>query len=186
MKMTAENMKRFDEMVFGFAKDNNLYIKINHEFGLNVTKIEFKQLELCMSNQLVVTWDSTKSLTEACTTIFTHLTREWNLDGGNPAAVPEIKNVIFDYPATIILWDDGTKTVVKCQEGDTYSKETGFALCIAKKALGNRGNFNEVFKKWVPEESESESHSHPDTIDASKLAELVMNEIQKGFTKVLK
>ena len=68
------------------------------------------------------------------------------------AEPPTIKNVIFNDPATIVYWDDGTKTVVKCQTGDTYSKETGLALCIAKKYLGNKGNFNEVFKKWIPEE----------------------------------
>lgn len=65
--------------------------------------------------------------------------------------LPEIKNVIFNDPATIVLWDDGTKTVVKCQEDDLYSEEVGLALCIAKKALGNKGNFNNVFKKWIPE-----------------------------------
>lgn len=63
-----------------------------------------------------------------------------------------IKDVIFNNPATIVLWKDGTKTVVKCQEGDTYSKELGLAMCISKKYLGNKGNFNEVFKKWIPEE----------------------------------
>ena len=65
----------------------------------------------------------------------------------------EIKDVIFNNPATIVLWKDGTKTVVKCQEGDTYSKELGLAMCIAKKYLGNKGNFNEEFKKWIPDES---------------------------------
>ena len=66
----------------------------------------------------------------------------------------KIEKVIFNNPATIVVWSDGTKTVVKCQPGDTYSKETGLALCIAKKFLGNKGNFNEVFKKWIPEETE--------------------------------
>lgn len=65
----------------------------------------------------------------------------------------EIKDVIFNNPATIVLWKDGTKTVVKCQEGDTYSKELGLAMCISKKYLGNKGNFNEVFKKWIPDET---------------------------------
>ena len=64
-----------------------------------------------------------------------------------------IKEVIFNDPATIVIWSDGTKTVVKCQPGDVYSKETGLALCIAKKYLGNKGNFNEVFKKYIKEES---------------------------------
>lgn len=64
-----------------------------------------------------------------------------------------IKKVIFNDPATIVIWSDNSKTVVKCQEGDTYDAEKGLALCIAKKYLGNKGNFNEVFKKWIPEES---------------------------------
>lgn len=65
---------------------------------------------------------------------------------------PGIKEVIFNNPATIVIWSDGTKTVVKCQEGDTYSEELGLAMCISKKYLGNKGNFNEVFKKWLPED----------------------------------
>ena len=63
----------------------------------------------------------------------------------------EIKDVIFNDPASIVLWADGSKTVVKCLEGDTSSRETGLALCIAKKCLGNKGNFNDVFKKYLKE-----------------------------------
>lgn len=63
----------------------------------------------------------------------------------------QIQKVIFNNPATIVFWADGTKTVVKCQEGDTYSRETGLATAIAKKALGNKGSFNDVFKKFIPE-----------------------------------
>lgn len=66
--------------------------------------------------------------------------------------LPEIKDVIFNEPATIILWADGTKTVVKCQEGEGYDPEKGMAMAISKKALGNKGNYCEVFKKWLPEE----------------------------------
>lgn len=72
-------------------------------------------------------------------------------------ALPEIKNVYFNNSVTVVLWNDGTKTIVKCQKGDTYSKETGLALCISKKALGNKGNFNDIFKKWIPEEKISAS-----------------------------
>lgn len=80
--------------------------------------------------------------------------REYARGGVIPVGNSPIKNVIFNDPATVVIWNDGTKTVVKCQPGDTYSKETGLALCIAKKYLGNKGNFNEVFKKWIPEEVE--------------------------------
>lgn len=66
---------------------------------------------------------------------------------------PSIKNVYFNNPVTVVIWDDGTKTIVKCQKqmGDTYSKETGLAMCITKKALGNKGNYYDIFKKWIPE-----------------------------------
>ena len=70
----------------------------------------------------------------------------------NTTKLPEIKDVIFNEPATIILWADGTKTVVKCQEGENYDPEKGMAMAISKKALGNKGNYCEVFKKWLPEE----------------------------------
>lgn len=65
-----------------------------------------------------------------------------------------IKKVIYNKPATIVLWSDGSKTVVKCQPGkngrmERYNKEKGLAMCIAKKALGNKGNFNNTLNAWL-------------------------------------
>lgn len=68
----------------------------------------------------------------------------------NKVYIPAIKKVIFNNPVTIVIWNDGTKTTVKCSERDEYSEEVGLAMCISKKALGNKGNFNEVFKKHIP------------------------------------
>ena len=65
--------------------------------------------------------------------------------------IDKIKKVVFNNPATIVIWEDGTKTVVKCQPNDEYNAETGLLMCIAKKHFGNTGNFNEVFKKWIPD-----------------------------------
>lgn len=67
-----------------------------------------------------------------------------------------IKKVIFKDPATIILWKDGTKTVVKCQKdkGDTYNSEMGLAMCIIKKMCGNKGNYNDVFNEWLPDNTQ--------------------------------
>ena len=62
----------------------------------------------------------------------------------------DITKVIFNDPATIVFWKDGTKTVVKC-ENETYDPEKGFAMAIAKKVLGNKGNYYETFKKWLPD-----------------------------------
>lgn len=62
---------------------------------------------------------------------------------------PEIKKVIHNNPATIVLWGDGTKTVVTCQEEDRhrYSERVGFLMCIAKKFFGNTSAFNDILKE---------------------------------------
>ena len=66
-----------------------------------------------------------------------------------------IKKVIFNNPATIVFWSDGSKTVVKAHNDD-YDPEKGLAMAIAKKALGNEGNYYNVFKKWLPNKDSSE------------------------------
>ena len=68
--------------------------------------------------------------------------------------VPEIKRVIFNNPATIILWDDNTKTVVKA-ENETFDPEKGLAMAITKKALGNEGNYYNELKKYLGDDYET-------------------------------
>ena len=65
--------------------------------------------------------------------------------------VLSIKKVIFNEPATIIIWENGDKTIVKCQDGDTYDKEKGFALAVMKYAFGNKSKYNDVIKKFIKE-----------------------------------
>lgn len=60
----------------------------------------------------------------------------------------EIKKVIFNNPATIVFWADDTKTVVKA-ENEEFDPEKGRAMAIAKKALGNKGNYFNKIKEWT-------------------------------------
>lgn len=62
---------------------------------------------------------------------------------------PEIKKVHFNPPATVVLWTDGTKTVVKCQHNEQYDPEKGLAMAIAKKTFGNKGNYFNQIKEWT-------------------------------------
>lgn len=64
----------------------------------------------------------------------------------------EIDNVVFNPPATIIFWSDGTKTVVKTQNGEHFDKEKGLAMAICKKISGNCGAYYDVFKEWCRDE----------------------------------
>lgn len=64
---------------------------------------------------------------------------------------PIMRKAIFNEPATIVIWDDGTKTVVKCGHRDVYDPEKGIALCFMKKVLGNTGRYYETIKKALAE-----------------------------------
>ena len=74
--------------------------------------------------------------------------------GISSSHIPEIKNAIFNDPATIVFWEDGTKTAVKCQDGDEFDPEKGLAMAIAKKAYGNKGSYCNKLKKWLPKEEQ--------------------------------
>ena len=52
--------------------------------------------------------------------------------------------VIFNPPATIVFWEDGTKTVVKCRDGEIFSPDAGYSIALARKLYGN--NFRKIFK----------------------------------------
>ena len=91
-------------------------------------------------------------------------------------AMNSITNVIFNNPATIVFWSDGTKTVVKCDERDEFDPEKGLAMAICKKYFGG-GFYNDIFKKWIPEE------------DAPVIeidGQITMNEIAEKFEHLAK
>lgn len=73
---------------------------------------------------------------------------------------PEIVDVIFHDPATIVFWSDGTKTVVK-SKGEEFDPEKGLAMAISKKFLGNKGNYYNEFRKWLPEEKKEKIEIKP-------------------------
>ena len=69
----------------------------------------------------------------------------------------DIERVIFNEPATIVFWGDGSKTVVKCRKGDKFNKETGLALAICKHIAGDKYHYFDKFKHFIPELKEKKS-----------------------------
>lgn len=101
----------------------------------------------------------------------------------NPFIVGEhcgIKNVIFNDPATIVLWTDGTKTVVKAKN-EAFDPEKGLAMAISKKALGNKGNYYNVFTKWLPEEEEVKPSLKLNYIPNTERLSKGMNKVVKAW-----
>lgn len=60
----------------------------------------------------------------------------------------QVRDVIFNPPATIVFWEDGIKTVVKCSKDDTYDPERGFELAFLKRVLGG-GALRRLIRDWV-------------------------------------
>lgn len=84
-----------------------------------------------------------------------------------------IKEVKFNGPATVVFWEDGTKTVVKCGPHDKIDYEKGLAMAITKRALGDKGHYYETIKKYAGEEMiKAENQSH--------------NDIQKAYLALIR
>lgn len=67
----------------------------------------------------------------------------------SPPQCFEVDNVIFqdELKTTIVIWKDGTKTVVHCMKDDEFVPEVGFAMALAKKIYGDRGSYLKIIKE---------------------------------------
>lgn len=149
MRATPEKKEQFSNMVRDFAEKHSIRFQIRESSDRpDITHVRFAKGYV--DANCVVNWPEVRSLTEAATAMFVYAIRKLNLDGEEPVAkTPEITNVIFNYPATIVFWSDGTKTVVKCDRREPFDPEKGLAMAISKKMLGNKGNYFNEIKKWV-------------------------------------
>ena len=67
----------------------------------------------------------------------------------NALNVPNVKEVIFNEEGrtTIVIWEDGEKTVVHCGEGERFDRYTGFMACICKKMFGGTTTAKKLMNK---------------------------------------
>lgn len=59
------------------------------------------------------------------------------------------KKIICNPPATVVLWNDGTKTVVKCSKEDRFDSYAGFLWALAEKVYGSNSQVKKVVNKDV-------------------------------------
>lgn len=90
---------------------------------------------------------------------------------------PKPKKVICNDPATIVLFDDGTKVVTKAHDGDSYDWVAGIAFCCLRKALRNRNfdRYEKQVRKLVDKVYERDPH------DMSNMAS-ELRAIAKGLS----
>ena len=57
--------------------------------------------------------------------------------------------IIYNNPATIVFWMDGTKTVVKKAKGEKFNEYTAFCAALAKKIYKNNSQVNKIVKSGI-------------------------------------
>lgn len=58
-----------------------------------------------------------------------------------------ITKVLYNNPATIVFWSDGTQTRNICPKDTLYNPDTGLAFCMLKKLMGNT-EMAKLFNDW--------------------------------------
>lgn len=58
----------------------------------------------------------------------------------------EPTKIFYQYPATVVWWNDGTKTTVRCMDGEPFSEYAGFAAALAKKMFGTNSAVHRIIK----------------------------------------
>lgn len=95
----------------------------------------------------------------------------------------DFERIEFHDPATIVFWNDGTKTVVKTRHGDKFDKEKGLAMAIAKKVMGNTNKYYDIFEEYCFNEDDPEEKLDSDGEPISEALEkfgIAPNETDAG------
>lgn len=58
-----------------------------------------------------------------------------------------ITKVLYNNPATIVFWSDGTQTRNICPKDTKYNSDTGLAFCVLKKLMGS-SEMARLFDDW--------------------------------------
>lgn len=84
-----------------------------------------------------------------------------------------VSKIIFNPPATIVFWEDGTKTVVKCSAEDEFSEYYGLLAALGKKVYEN----NNQIKKLIDKKAEW----HENKKDEKDISDVSMNSLGEAL-----
>lgn len=68
-----------------------------------------------------------------------------------------IRNVVFSGPKTIIIWKDGSKTIVSCGDEDQYDRYAGFCAAFTKKIFGSTSKIKKILEKYAKEDNNAKN-----------------------------
>lgn len=122
----------------------------------NPTEITYDDVAKYCQNDISITKQAAKVLLNSIYGVHSKtLKEEIQMKTKSHSAYNPIKKVIFNDPATIVFWEDGTKTIVKRQEGAEFDSEKGLAMAICRHYLCDicgLERYDGVFKRYMPKE----------------------------------
>lgn len=157
-RFTTNQLNHLYCAVRSFAQQKGITAETEYDTSRgDIARITFRKNDSRVGKTYEIHANAALGIKEGLNVIFADVVRYFKLDETpvKPTATAGIKKVIFSDPCTIVLWDDGTKTVVRCAN-EEFDPEKGLAMAIAKKTLGNNGNYFEVFKKWINKEDHND------------------------------
>lgn len=80
------------------------------------------------------------------------------------------KQIIFQGMKTIAVWDDGSRTIATCVEGDIFDPEKGVALCVAYKIMEGKNQFKRLVEGGLvqPTKEDKEKNKRLKELNKSK------------------
>lgn len=98
------------------------------------------------------------------------------IDGGIYEAVSNLRmkerkvhiaKVLYNNPATIVFWSDGTQTRNICPPDTLYNPDTGLAFCMLKKLMGNT-EMAKLFNDWELKDYHNDKNHYVELKDVRK------------------
>lgn len=78
-----------------------------------------------------------------------------------------ITKVLYNNPATIVFWSDGTQTRNICPPDTLYNPDTGLAFCVLKKIMGNT-EMAKLFNDWELKDYHNDKNHYVELKDVRK------------------
>lgn len=150
-KVTEPNCKNGFFAVDGYVKDNKDIVITSYE-------VHYKEENDMKSNDTTV-GAVYNSMTHCQKKVCQFMIAEALKNAIRTFTPDSIKKVIYNDPATIIVWSDGTKTIVKCMEDEDYDPEKGFMAAVTKKVFGDKYG-------WIMRHQVKPAMEHEKKVDA--------------------
>lgn len=138
------DVKGFDLWVDARSLTHRFPEKTEIVMGLRSCKTLYQGLKKFQDKQAEDTVEYTKEL------------RNKLIGGANEMKNVDVKKIIFSGPKTIVLWSDGTKTIVSMSKDELrFDPEAAFCAAYTKKMFGT----NSKIKRAIKEKSNFEEYT---------------------------